>query len=165
MNFEEANALLDEVIAFLLTTGGPYQRTSVRLETIIMDCIGSGQFIIERGTAGQITTALFYWLIHPEDMPIDIDHEPRDHYHGLIMYVAELASTGGRKELHQTMKKLRQKANFKGLFAKRRESVNYHMGTTGALWRQQQVEGGNPTATICQCRQTEQSEQRHSTPD
>ena len=129
---DQATALLDEAIQFLITTGGIYTETNVGLETRLLDCIACNKYIVKRNNQNEIVTAVFYWMVHKEDIPqIENFEAPHDHYHGDTVYIIEMANT--TKNIFPILKELRQRHPFNGIFANRRKQFKYHMQQRGGI--------------------------------
>lgn len=137
MTFTEANDLLDEVIAFLMSCGGAYQGTHTRLEEVILDCIVSGQNIIKRDITGAIQTAVFYWFVNKDEIEDVINGDtPADHYHGDTLYIADMGNKGGRAAVHTIVNELRYAMGetVTGIFCNRRGIFKKRMKQRGLSW-------------------------------
>lgn len=116
MSFDEANSLLDEIIAFLLKCGGVYQQTTTRLETVVLECIASGQYIAKRDEHGTLEHVILYWLVDKEDIEsIAEGVQPINRWTGNTLYVVEHGNLAGRQSLTEVIKELRRRAGERGV--------------------------------------------------
>jgi len=127
MTFEEANALLDEVLAFLLSCGGPYVESTAHLETLLMFCLGSGQYVMDRDENGIRWFA--NWIrIGSDDMPgIRVGVYPIDMTTGENIYICDAASKVGAKDMVRTLRGI----NYEKAFWHRGNIEKTHGGNHG----------------------------------
>lgn len=108
MNFIQANMLLDEVIEFLLSCGGVYEKTTTELEATILDCIAYGQYEINRDENFNIIHAMFYWFITQEDAENVHDGIAiQEKHNGNILYVVEHGSKADMRSLLSITRRLK----------------------------------------------------------
>lgn len=110
MTFEEVDRLLDEVTAFLLECGGSYQEPDGRVEKNVLECLAVDQFIIHRGSTGEITHFLCYWMVTPEaagDLADGI--RPQEITGGTVMFVIEHGNKDGRPGMTRMIWDIRNK--------------------------------------------------------
>lgn len=118
--FEEADALMQEIIAFLVDCGGVYKEETALLQETILMAIAMNQQIIKRNEQGKINHWLCYWKIQPKDVSDVCNNiRPIDLQNGSIMYVAEHGNTAGRHGITEIIKDLRaimQRDGMHGVF-------------------------------------------------
>jgi hypothetical protein len=115
MTFQEADALMGEIIAFLLDCGGVYEKETGRLQQIVLESIATGQYLIYRDEAGIISHWLCYWKIHPGDIDTIEQIKPADTRHGSVLYVLEHGNKEGMKGMVKAMKDLRARCQGQGM--------------------------------------------------
>lgn len=107
MTFEEVDKLCDDVLAFLLSTGGAYAEINSEIELNVLECVTLGQYV----WTGDCF--LCWWKIQPEDIEnLKQRIKPTDRINGSVLYVVECACTGN---LRQVIKKVRSKVNGQGV--------------------------------------------------
>jgi hypothetical protein len=122
VTFDEANSLLDECLEFLKSCGGVYDKPREVFELNVLDCIASDQYLIKR-KGGKITTALFYWNVYKADLHKVRNYEtPKDHYHGDILYIAEMGNKSTRQDAIGLVRKARQRKNYQGICCHRNKN-------------------------------------------
>ena len=107
--FEEADALCEEIMAFLLECGGVYTRETGDLQIIILKSIANGQYVLYRED-GKIVHWLCYWKIKESDIEDIGQTMPVDIITGNVLYIAEHGNKEGRKGMTKMIKELRHRA-------------------------------------------------------
>lgn len=109
LTFGEADQLLDEVLAFLMSCGDYYRLTS-RLEANILECLAVDQYIVHRNPAGEITHFICYWMITPQALEdLKEGFRPQQIAGGISMFVLEHGNKDGRRGMTRIINDLRQK--------------------------------------------------------
>lgn len=98
LTFEQADKLCDEIVDFLRRSGGYYQQMDEYigiLQTNVLLCLATRQFILHRNEIGSITGFICWWYIKPEDITyIRSFKRPSDITSGDLMYVVECGIMG-----------------------------------------------------------------------
>lgn len=132
MTFDEADRLTDELLEFFRSVGGFYENMNPNLETVILDCLGSGQYIIKRD--GGIKTALFYWMVHPYDIKAVVEGgTPEDHYHGKILYISDCGNKGTTQDIRNCLNEITRLHKPAGIFCHRDKGFRFKRFKEG-LW-------------------------------
>jgi hemolysin-activating ACP:hemolysin acyltransferase len=115
MTFEQADNLTERIIAFLISTGGPYPDISLDyLQRSVLMSLAAGQFIMEEDEKG-IRYFISYWMLDKESLeeflPVMSDHRimPTNAVSGDYMYVSEVGSRGEVGDARKMIRRLRQK--------------------------------------------------------
>ena len=93
------NDLTDEIMAFLIECGGPYDKVIGGVQENIILALATGQYVL--GTEhGKINYFASYWKVGPEDLEhVRQMKRPDNITEGPIMYVSECGSKGNIDEL------------------------------------------------------------------
>ena len=107
---EIAIPLCEAVCRFLLSCGGNYERVTAELQQKLLLCIASRQFIIKiRGD--DIKYFCCWFKLDKERAEMVRDRVlPTDVFNGDIVYISEIASTEGMREIVKRLYKLNPEA-------------------------------------------------------
>jgi hemolysin-activating ACP:hemolysin acyltransferase len=97
IDFHTADALREEIMAFMVKMGGAYREGEMEgVSHSILLALGCGQYVLMRNEEGKITAFASFWCVKEEDMPdVRAMKQPDDIYTGNIMYVSEWVAYPG----------------------------------------------------------------------
>lgn len=112
-DFPLACELLDEIVAFLLKCGGPYQYTTPRMEKLIMYSVATNQVFIKR-VNDEIVWVVCWVRIKHNDIDGLVDVTPENHVFphemisGNVIYGHNFASSikGGVNDMRRAVQAL-----------------------------------------------------------
>lgn len=135
MDFETADALRAEIMSFMQSCGGVYEKYNRRVEEWIINSLASGQYILYRDADGKIEHYLCYWKVHSKEVQDVIDGAfPADIYNGSVLFVAEHGNQAGMQSMRKAIRELRKRSKgMHGLmFNHKREGMRIFPSQKGA---------------------------------
>ena len=124
---KELDALLDDISVFLVERSG-YERLTAELQMLLIPCIVSGQYVMQRNN-GEITAFLCYWKLTHKNMQLASKlKQPQRIDNGNQLYIVEAGNTTGN--MRNLVNELRTKEPYhiaiachrKGRFTIKRQS-------------------------------------------
>lgn len=99
-----------ETVDLFRECGGSYRVIPESTYLNILDALSHGRYVLTRDEAGNLTRALFYWLIPPQDVEaVQHGNPPTDKDGGSIVYVCEHAGRDGAKGVIAAIRKLKDR--------------------------------------------------------
>lgn len=99
-----------ETVDLFRECGGSYRSIPESTYLNILDALSHGRYVLTRDEAGNLSRALFYWLIPPEDVEA-VKHgtPPTDKDGGTVCYICEHAGTDGTQGLKAAIRTLKDR--------------------------------------------------------